>query len=155
MTVAVAHQISPAGPVALKEAAREASIRSTDLVVIHVTESFDLDTTEAHRGGLSDEIKKVLSDAGLGDVPWDLKMGTGEDVAATVLELAGDADLLVIGARRRTPVGKFLLGSVTQTIILDARPSRSWSSSPSPHRRVLSLSKDRRCSSTSSERRTT
>ena len=120
MTVAVAHQISAAGPVALKEAAREASIRSTNLVVIHVTESFDLDTTEAHRGGLSDEIEKALSEAGLGDVQWDLKMGTGEDVAASVLELAADAELLVIGARRRSPVGKFLLGSVTQTIILDA-----------------------------------
>ena len=63
---------------------------------------------------------KALSEAGLGDVEWDLKMGTGEDVAASVLELAGDAELLVIGARRRSPVGKFLLGSVTQTIILDA-----------------------------------
>ena len=121
MTVAVAHQISPAGPVALKEAAREASIRSTDLVVIHVTESFDLDTTEAHRGGLSDEIAKVLSEAGLGEVEWDLKMGTGENVAESVLELAGNAELLVIGARRRSPVGKFLLGSVTQSIILDSQ----------------------------------
>ena len=120
MTVAVAHQISAAGPVTLKEAAREASLRNTDLVVIHVTESFDLDTTEAHRGGLSDEIEKALSEAGLGDVEWDLKMGTSEDVAESVLELAGDAELLVIGARRRSPVGKFLLGSVTQTIILDS-----------------------------------
>ena len=30
------------------------------------------------------------------------------------------ADLLVIGARRRSPVGKALLGSVAQTIILEA-----------------------------------
>ena len=29
-------------------------------------------------------------------------------------------DLLVVGARRRSPVGKALLGSVTQTIILEA-----------------------------------
>lgn len=120
MTVAVAHQISAAGPVTLKEAAREASLRNTDLVVIHVTESFDLDTTEAHRGGLSDEIDKELSEAGLGEVEWALKLGTGENVAESVLELAGDAELLVIGARRRSPVGKFLLGSVTQTIILDS-----------------------------------
>ena len=29
-------------------------------------------------------------------------------------------DLLVLGARRRSPVGKALMGSVAQTIILDA-----------------------------------
>ena len=29
-------------------------------------------------------------------------------------------DLLVLGARRRSPVGKALLGSVAQTIILEA-----------------------------------
>jgi nucleotide-binding universal stress UspA family protein len=31
-----------------------------------------------------------------------------------------DAELLVIGARRRTPVGKLFMGSVTQSIILHA-----------------------------------
>jgi nucleotide-binding universal stress UspA family protein len=31
-----------------------------------------------------------------------------------------NAEILVIGARRRSPVGKFLLGSVAQTLILDA-----------------------------------
>jgi nucleotide-binding universal stress UspA family protein len=39
-----------------------------------------------------------------------------------VISAAGavDAEVLVIGARRRSPLGKFLLGSATQTIILDA-----------------------------------
>ncbi len=31
-----------------------------------------------------------------------------------------DTELLVIGARRRSPVGKLFLGSVTQSIILHA-----------------------------------
>ena len=30
------------------------------------------------------------------------------------------ADLLVIGARRRSPVGKAFLGSVTQEVLLDS-----------------------------------
>jgi nucleotide-binding universal stress UspA family protein len=36
-----------------------------------------------------------------------------EDVAATILDLAkkADADLLIIGARRRSPVGKFILAA--------------------------------------------
>ena len=125
MTVALAHQASsPIGRVALREAAREAQLRTTDLAVIHVVESVDLDLVDAHRAGLADEIEKVLADCGMGEVPWrvELAAAANEDVAGTVLAFANTAraEILVIGARRRSPVGKFLLGSITQTIILDA-----------------------------------
>lgn len=125
MTVALAHQASsPIGRVALRVAAREAQLRATDLAVIHVVESVDLDLVDAHRAGLADEIEKALADCGMGEVPWrvELAAGANEDVAGTVLAFANTvrAEILVIGARRRSPVGKFLLGSVTQTIILDS-----------------------------------
>ena len=125
MTVALAHQASsPIGRIALREAAREARLRATDLAVIHVVESVDLDLVDAHRAGLADEVEKLLADCDMGEVPWrvELAAGTNADVAGTVLAFANQAgaEILVIGARRRSPVGKFLLGSVTQTIILDA-----------------------------------
>jgi nucleotide-binding universal stress UspA family protein len=125
MTVALAHQASsPIGRIALREAAREAKLRATNLAVIHVVESVDLDLAEAHRVGLSDEVEKLLAECGMDEVPWrvELAAGSNDDIAATVLRFANDvqAEILVIGARRRSPVGKFLLGSVTQTIILDA-----------------------------------
>ena len=125
MSVALAHQASsPVGRIALQEAAREAKLRSTDLAVIHVVESVDLDILEAHRAGLAGEIDKALGACGLSDVPWDLKLATGDNqsIPETVLSFATEvnAEILVIGARRRSPVGKLLLGSVTQTIILDA-----------------------------------
>ena len=125
MTVALAHQASsPIGRIALREAAREARLRATDLAVIHVVDTVDLDLVEAHRAGLSSEIVDALADCGLKEVDWRLELAAGanEDIAGTVLAFAAaaDADLLVIGARRRSPVGKLLLGSVTQTIILDA-----------------------------------
>ena len=41
--------------------------------------------------------------------------GVDLDVVSTL-----DTELLVIGARRRSPVGKLFLGSVTQNIILHA-----------------------------------
>lgn len=122
MTVAVAHQVSPTSRIALAEAAREASMRQTDLAVLHVVESLDLDIAAANRSGISDEVERVLADAGL-DVAWELHLATGEEnVAHAILTLVDDvgADVLVIGARRRSPVGKFLLGSVTQTLILQA-----------------------------------
>jgi nucleotide-binding universal stress UspA family protein len=125
MTVALAHQAStPIGRVALREAARESQLRSADLAVIHVVEAVDLDLVDAHRAGLADEVEKVLNECGMGEVPWRVELAAADkpDIAATVLNFASkvQAEILVIGARRRSPVGKFLLGSVTQTIILDA-----------------------------------
>ena len=122
MSVAVAHQVSTSSHLALAEAVREASMRQTDLAVLHVVESLDLDIAAANRTGISDEVERALDETGL-EVPWQVHLATGEiDTAAAVLDLTREvnAEILVIGARRRSPVGKFLLGSVTQTIILDA-----------------------------------
>src|SRR3954454_1892977 len=116
MTVAVAHQVSPSSQQALTEGAREASFRGTQLAVIHVVESLDKDIAAANEAGISDAVQKVLSGAGLTDVAWDLHLIAGgtevADVASAVLDKVGEVapDLLVIGARRRSPVGKAFLG---------------------------------------------
>jgi nucleotide-binding universal stress UspA family protein len=126
MTVVVAHQVSAAGGPALNWAAREAALRSTDLVVVHVVESLDHDIAEANRVGISDAVEKALAEAQLSHLKWDLHLvpaGTDiSDVAGAILAevTAISPDLLVIGARRRSPVGKAFLGSVTQSVILDA-----------------------------------
>ena len=46
----------------------------------------------------------------------------GSDAAEVLLEVADeeDASVLVIGLRHRTPVGKLLLGSTAQRLLLDA-----------------------------------
>jgi nucleotide-binding universal stress UspA family protein len=121
LTVAVAHQVSATSRKALVQAIQEARYRDTDLAVLHVTGSLDQDREEAYRLGVSDEIEGALGTDQA--VPWRLHLATsGPDVADTLLTLVGgvDADLLVIGARRRSPVGKALIGSVAQTIILEA-----------------------------------
>lgn len=124
MTVAVAHQAASAARLlALREAAQEASLRKTRLAVLHVVESLDLDVEDAYRSGLRDEIDSALKGTSAHDVAWDLHLATApEDVAETILRLAQevDAQVLVIGARRRSPVGKALLGSVTQNLVLQA-----------------------------------
>lgn len=122
MSVVVAHQESNIGHLALQEAAKEANMRQTTMAVIHVAEGVDLDVIEAHKAGLSDEIAKVLAEVDLDSVDWTLQVTTGEDAAEAIFDVLTDLDveLLVIGARRRSPVGKLILGSVTQTIILNA-----------------------------------
>jgi nucleotide-binding universal stress UspA family protein len=126
MPVAVAHLPSTTGHLALREAAQQAVQRRTSLTVIHVVDAVDLDLKAAHRAGLSDEIGNALAEAGIADLQWNLKVAASadrpDDTANTILSLAGQAgaDLLVIGARRRSPVGKAILGSVTQNLILAA-----------------------------------
>jgi nucleotide-binding universal stress UspA family protein len=122
MTVAVAHQVSATSRKALAQAVLEANYRSTDLAVLHVVDSIDADNREAYRLGVSDEIEKVI---GAGPpISWKLHLVTaGGDLGDALLQLVAtvDADLLVIGARQRSPVGKALLGSVAQTVILEAK----------------------------------
>jgi nucleotide-binding universal stress UspA family protein len=124
VTVALAHQASSAAKhLALREAARQAFLRHTDLAVLHVVEALDLDLADAYRNGLTEDIEASLASVGAHDVHWQLHLDVGDtNVAPKILELADkvNAEVLVIGARRRSPVGKFLLGSVTQTLILEA-----------------------------------
>lgn len=126
MPVAVAHLPSTTGHLALREAAQQAVQRRTSLTVIQVVDAVDLDVDAAHRAGLSDEIERVLEEAGITDLNWDLALAAApdqvEETADAILSLANraDVDLLVIGARRRSPVGKAFLGSVTQRLILSA-----------------------------------
>lgn len=123
MSVAVAHQPSPTSTLALRQAAAEAQMRGTSLAVIHVVDTLDLDKVEALQAGLEDEIGRALAASGNEHVDWTLYPATAQgSVADAVLRLAleAGAELLVIGARRRSPVGKLILGSLTQTIILEA-----------------------------------
>ena len=122
MTVAVAHKVGPTGRLALEHGLREARLRGTDLAVLHVVvEAIDADRAEGYRLGIADEIERAVGVQP--DLEWDLHLRTAvSDPAGSVLELVRrlDPEVLVIGARRRSPVGKALLGSVAQHLILEA-----------------------------------
>lgn len=124
MTVALAHQApSAAKDLALREAARQALLRHTDLAVFHIVDALDLDVAEAYRSGLTADIEASLAGLGADELSWQLHLDVGDtDVAEKILELTDKVrpDVLVIGARRRSPVGKAILGSVAQTLILEA-----------------------------------
>ena len=123
MTVAVAHTSSQNGRRALAAAVEEARLRATDLAVLHVVGSIDNDTVEAYRAGIADEVEAAV--AGGSEVRWDLHLRTapsvGEvDETLVALVEAVAPDLVVVGSRRRSPLGKALLGSITQTLILES-----------------------------------
>ncbi|WP_302082615.1 universal stress protein [Salinibaculum rarum] len=63
--------------------------------------------------------QELLEDA---DIPVDLREGSG-DPAESIIETseAIDADAICIAGRKRSPAGKMLFGSVSQSVILNTQ----------------------------------
>ena len=73
------------------------------------------------QGGEVDQLESTLQASG---VEWHLEQPVGGRNAAEEILAAAEsarADLIVIGMRHRTPVGKLVLGSTAQRVLLDAR----------------------------------
>ena len=70
------------------------------------------------RPGEVDDLETSLASSG---VEFELRQPVGVDAADELLAAMDrpEADLLVIGIRHRNPVGKLLLGSVSQQLILE------------------------------------
>jgi nucleotide-binding universal stress UspA family protein len=120
--VVVGYVPKPEGEAAVDQGIAEAKLRGATLVVVN-----------SHRGGREyDDKASARSDEDLTALETKLKeSGLEYDVRQLVRgfepaeDLIGiaedcDAELIVIGLRRRTPVGKLILGSNAQRILLDA-----------------------------------
>ena len=110
------------GRAALRRGAEEAKLRGARLVVINSARGGrDFDSEDAVRSEAElDAVRKDLADAGIEAEVRQLVRGqdVSDDLIAVAEETA--ADFIVIGLRRRTPVGKLILGSNAQRILLDA-----------------------------------
>jgi nucleotide-binding universal stress UspA family protein len=120
MTIVVGYVPTPAGEAAVQAAITEARLRDEDLLVVNsAREGSVVETTVATTEDLS-RILTLADDAG---VRAEVVRGTHrEDFTDEILDLAEkhDASLIVIGLRRRSTVGKFIMGSVAQRILLQA-----------------------------------
>ncbi|MGZ4471345.1 MAG: universal stress protein [Nocardioidaceae bacterium] len=121
-TIVVGYVPKPEGRAALRRAAEEARLRDSQLVVVN-----------SHRGGREfDRDDALESEAQLEEVRTELeKAGVehevrqlvrGMDPAEDLINVATEvgAEFIVIGLRRRSPVGKLILGSNAQRVLLDA-----------------------------------
>ena len=120
MSVVVGYLSTPEGDGALDVAVSEARARGLRLVVILSERGHRLGTEAAELQAEGDEVRRRLDGTGL---RYDVRLTTrGHDVAEDIIGAASseEAVLIVIGLRRRSPVGKLLLGSNAQRILLDA-----------------------------------
>ena len=121
-TIVVGYVPKAEGRAALRRAAEEARLRGAKLVVVN-----------SHRGGREfdredaidseeqlEEVQRELRDAGVEHEVRQLVRGM--DPADDLVNVANEvsAEFIVIGLRRRSPVGKLILGSNAQRVLLDA-----------------------------------
>ena len=119
MSIVIAYSPDIYGRAALDHGLAEAQLRETSLVVVNVTRGDSLvDSHYAHE----DEVQQVMDRLEAEGVEATVRRDVVLDIADAVLAVAEeeDATLIVVGVRHRTPVGKMLLGSVAQRVILDA-----------------------------------
>ncbi len=120
MSIVVGYLATPEGRAALDAAADEALTRTQRLVVVVSDRG---DETPEQRRELDQALDTVRSQLDTREVPHDVRViSRGRDVAEDLIGTAEEtgASLIVIGLRRRSPVGKLILGANAQRILLDS-----------------------------------
>jgi nucleotide-binding universal stress UspA family protein len=107
--IVVGYSAKPEGRAALQRALSEARLRGAALVVVDMSPELETDALAAElaASGVSFEIR----------TPADVH-DSAEELLSTAERT--NAEFIVIGLRRRSPVGKLLLGSNAQRVLLDA-----------------------------------
>ncbi|MFD2795533.1 universal stress protein [Promicromonospora vindobonensis] len=120
MSIVVGYVPTPAGEAAVQAAITEAGLRDEDLLIVNsAREGSVIETTVA----APEDLDRVLAQAADAGVRAKVLRGTHrDDFTDEILDLAEEhgASLIVIGLRRRSTVGKFIMGSVAQRILLQA-----------------------------------
>lgn len=120
MTVLVGYVPNALGEAALRAGVEEARLRSQPLVVLNMSrDDILVDPRRAAAGDLA-RVERDLVELGVAVEVVQVEEGT--DPSETIVAEAEkrSAVLIVIGLRHRTAVGKLLMGSVAQRILLDA-----------------------------------
>jgi nucleotide-binding universal stress UspA family protein len=117
--VVVGFVANPRGEAALAHAVLEARRRDARLVVVNSSRGDALVDEEFLQG---DRLERLRTDLTAAGIPFEVRQpvrgrDVAEELAAVVDETA--AELLVIGLRKRSAVGKLLMGSAAQRILLD------------------------------------
>ena len=122
MAIVVGYVPTKEGRAALRRAADECLLRKTNLVVIN-SQRGGTDFDQAEADSFEKELVKVQSELDSVGIDHEVRqLIRGNEPAEDLIAVADEvkAEFIVIGLRRRTPVGTLILGSNAQRILLDA-----------------------------------
>lgn len=118
-TIVVAWSPDEFGRTAVEQGLAEARLRDGRVVVVNATRGDALIDPGYAGAPELDRLRESLAASG---VAHEVRQSMGPDVGDQVLDVAAEvgADLVVVGVRRRSPVGKLIMGSVAQRVVLGA-----------------------------------
>ena len=107
------------GEAALERGLEEARLRGGRVVSVNATRG---DAQVDNRFASDEQLAGLRARVANGDVEVEVRSSMGPDVGDEVLDVVHEvgADLVVLGLRRRTPVGKLIMGSTAQRVLLGA-----------------------------------
>lgn len=119
MAIVVGYLATPEGRAALDAAVGEARRRGVPVVVVL---SARPDEPAERRAETEQALAGVRDELSAMGVEHDVRLLDGGDVADDLISTAEavGAQLVVLGLRRRSPVGKLILGSNAQRVLFDA-----------------------------------
>jgi nucleotide-binding universal stress UspA family protein len=120
MSVVVGYVPRREGEAALTHAVSEARSRGTRLVVVNTSRG---DATVDQRYVDDEQLTELEARLAVTGVEHQVVHAMrGREASEEILAVAQEhrADLIVIGLKRRSPVGKLLMGNTAQRVLLDA-----------------------------------
>lgn len=123
MPIVVGFVPTKEGRAAVARAAEESLLRDTPMVIINSTRGGHGSKDVGPDSPAEQELAQLLTDLSARGITVDTRhMVRGNEPAEDLIAVAKEinADYIVIGLRRRSPVGKLILGSNAQRILLDA-----------------------------------
>lgn len=120
MTILVAYAPRPEGQAALDKGIEIAQRRNEKLLVVNASPGGSKEDPSAVDVEQFERVEQLLAETGL---KAELKQFVrGKTAVEEILALVDSlpASLLIIGLRKRSPVGKLIMGSVAQELLLSA-----------------------------------
>lgn len=122
-TIIVGYIPSPEGEAALDRALKEAAAHQSKLLIINVIHD---DGSTIDNRYIPDAAKaKIRSRLEGTGADFELVQSTALNVADALLEIAEEhqAETIVLGLRKRSQVGKLILGSIAQRVLMNTDSS--------------------------------
>ena len=120
MNIIVGYRPTPEGRAALDRAVDEAHRSAARLLVVNSAEQPAGSSEPISAERSVDALSARLAAEG---ISHDIRqLDVSDDPAKVILSSVSDpsTDLIVVGVRRRTPVGKLIFGSVAQQVLIEA-----------------------------------